>query len=81
MYLQSILGVGARRARPAVGRKSRRAEEAASSRNKSAPDLSRSVWVAADKVWRKPIVRIRATPGRCHLHGAAQIRRDSVKGC
>ena len=47
MYLQLILGVGARRARRAVGRKSRRAEDVATSIKQIAPDLSRAVGVLA----------------------------------
>jgi hypothetical protein len=47
MYLQLILGVGARRPRRAVGRKSRRAEDVATSVEQTAPDLSRAVGVNA----------------------------------
>src|SRR5258708_1813492 len=74
MYLQSILSVGARRARPAAGRKSRRAEDAATSINQIAPDLSRAVGVVAADAPEFKLRRCKSFDS-CHIHGAAQIRR------
>jgi hypothetical protein len=58
-----------------VGRESRRAEGPVSLPDLSASDLSRAVRMA----FAQDVVRlqrwVRENARRCHLHGAAQIRR------
>ncbi len=58
-----------------VGRESRRAEGPVLLPDLSAPDLSRAVRMALPRILLDSNVGFAKNAWRCHLHGAAQIRR------
>jgi hypothetical protein len=58
-----------------VGRKSRRAEDAAIFRHYSAPDLSRSVEMASPKICFESDRSFQGNIVEWRTHGTAQIRR------